>query len=292
MLQGRKTGSVKVWCEPCKELDEFSWLMCTNRTPHEQEKLMLTQIIAGDSLLKLGRRVHEARELWNIPQLCECPLSKEVRNKFANGATPKDVIKAVVKTETNGIKEEPVEDDKGIVNGANPKQDQNSSLSWLAHVALTNEDKKSSSSSEGSDNGFDDSGDEKDGNFSTLRELLIRPSHKSNGSRSSSPAPVKSPNKSGNSLDDVISCVVEDVLPDEERKLMKEMGVELTHYVSRYKWDEKGREPLPVRIMTMTESREMYPDVPHSWLCDGKLLRLTDANHSKNYKIFQVIYFL
>lgn len=249
---------------------------------------MLTQIIAGDSLVKLGRRVHEARELWNIPQYCECPLSKEVRTKFANGAS-KDAIKSIIKGETNGIKQEKIEDDKGIVNGANIKQEnqQNSSLSWLAHVALSNEDKKSTTSSDGS-MGFGDSDDEKDGNFSTLRELLIRPSHKTNGSRASSPAAVNKSNKNSNSLDDVISMVVEDALPDEERKIMKEMGVELKHYVRRYKWDEKGREPVAVRIMTLTESREMYPDVPHSWLCDGKLLRLTDANNAKNYKIFQV----
>ena len=85
LLQGRKNGSVKIWGEAGKDRDDFSWLLCTNRQAHEQEKLMLTQIIAGDSLLLLGRKVHEARALWNIPQCCGCPMSKDSPQKTTNG---------------------------------------------------------------------------------------------------------------------------------------------------------------------------------------------------------------
>lgn len=42
--------------------------------------------------------------------------------------------------------------------------------------------------------------------------------------------------------------------------------------------------------MTLTESKLLYPDVPHAWLCDGKLLHLTDPMHPGNYKPFQVIF--
>jgi hypothetical protein len=67
-----------------KDRDEFSWLLCTNRQSHEQERLMLTQIIAGDALAALGRRMHEARAAWGIPQNCTCftPLEEPPR---ANG---------------------------------------------------------------------------------------------------------------------------------------------------------------------------------------------------------------
>lgn len=39
--------------------------------------------------------------------------------------------------------------------------------------------------------------------------------------------------------------------------------------------------------MTKTESRLLYPHVPHSWLCDGKLLHLHDPQHENNVAIFQ-----
>ena len=50
----------------------------------------------------------------------------------------------------------------------------------------------------------------------------------------------------------------------------------------------KSREMIPARIMTDVESRSKHPDVPHHWLCTGKLLVLEDPNHQGNIKLFQV----
>lgn len=194
-----------------------------------------------------------------------------------------------------------------------------------------------------------DSDEDKDGNYSTLRELLIRPSHKpsGSGSRSASPAnnstsslsgglnncnsasnsanngmnssggnnstssngAVSSANSSVTSatsiatakgskksrldtLDEVISSVIEHSVQKEDHgssvSVEGKAPIELKHFVRRYNWAQKGREPLPIRIMTLTESKILYPDVPHSWLCDGKLLRLNDPNCEGNYRIFQV----
>lgn len=297
--KGRKNGTIKIWGEPGKDRDEFSWLQCTNRQAHEQEKLMLTQIIAGDSLVTLGRRTHEFRELWGIPQHCGCVLSKE--SKSMNGAAYKDIIKGLIKGELNGIKtEKPDEDDKEkdkekkpSVNGVKEVKDEKKSpLSWLADVALSNEDTKAK------DECSSDSDGDKEGNFSTLRELLIRPAHKSNGSRAASPANTISANPNNNgipknskktrmeTLDDVISSVIEDTVHKEDG-INDVKSVELKHFVRRYNWQTKGREPLPIRIMTLTESKILYPNIPHSWLCDGKLLRLMEPNHAGNYRIFQ-----
>ena len=38
---------------------------------------------------------------------------------------------------------------------------------------------------------------------------------------------------------------------------------------------------------TLTETSVLYPDVPHSWLQDGRLLRLHDPKHAGNFRIFQ-----
>ncbi|XP_044259343.1 lysine-specific demethylase 3A [Tribolium madens] len=279
--KSRKNGSIKVWGEPGKDRDEFSWLLCTNRQAHEQEKLMLTQIIAGDSLSQLGKKVHEMRELWNIEQYCACPASKEVVQKPNNVAYKEIVKKILLESKVNGIKKEIKEegDVKVAPNGVVIKDEKTSPLSWLADVALSNEDKKNDDNS---------TSDSDEGSFSTLRELLIRPSHKPNGSRAGSPVSQKN-NKKVNkidTLDEVISSVIEDSVP-KVTEVTSDVKPELKHFLRRYNWQAKGRAPLPIRIMTLTESKMLYPDVPHSWLCDGKLLRLSDSTHKDNYKIFQ-----
>ena len=254
---------------------------------------MLTQIIAGDSLNLLGKLVHEVRDLWNIEQHCGCVLSKEVSQK--TNSSRKELVKSILSNELNGIKKENVKEEtvesKPLVNGGSSVKDEKNSLSWLADVALSNEDKKQ-----------EELTDSDDGSFSTLRELLIRPSHKPNGSRAGSPVSnsSKSNNKknSGNNrvenLDEVISTVVDVTKSDNNvtggngGEIVSELKVELKHFIRRDNYLTKIKGMLPIRIMTLTESKQMYPEVPHNWLCDGKLLRLTDPVNAKNYKIFQV----
>ncbi|XP_015608899.1 lysine-specific demethylase 3B isoform X2 [Cephus cinctus] len=302
--KGRKNGTIKIWGESGKDRDDFSWLLCTNRQAHEPERLMLTQIIAGDSLLRLGQRLHECRSEWGIPQHCACSL--------ASSGSPNDILKNMIKGDSmaglNGNIKQEVKDEKkdNETNGSTENkangEDKNSPLNWLADVALQNQDKNDTGSSSDSD-------EDRDGNYSTLRELLIRPSHKPNGSGSRSNSPT---NNSGNSnsttgnatqnnvaktgkkskmdtLDEVISSVIEHSVKKERESGLDgdEKPRELKHFVRRYKWTQRGREPLPIRIMTLTESTGLYPDVPHSWLCDGKLLRLNDPNNPNNYRIFQ-----
>lgn len=50
------------------------------------------------------------------------------------------------------------------------------------------------------------------------------------------------------------------------------------------------RRFLPPRAMTLTHSTLLAPGVPHEWLCDGKLLRLTNANHPDNRILFQDVW--
>lgn len=69
-------------------------------------------------------------------------------------------------------------------------------------------------------------------------------------------------------------------------------SIELKYFVRRHmikNRTNRHRNNMPsIRIMTLSESKLLYPDVPHSWLCDGRLLRLTDPTHPGNYIIFQV----
>ncbi|XP_030757045.1 probable JmjC domain-containing histone demethylation protein 2C isoform X2 [Sitophilus oryzae] len=279
--KSRKHGSVKSMSEPGKDRDEFMWLLCTNRSSHEQEKLMLTQIIADDCLVKLGHMVHEMRDLWGIEQFCGCPSSKDLKT---NNAETKEAVKMILAEKMNGVKKEVKEELKGTVNGV--KEEKQSNLNWLADVALSKSEEgvKKEPKEEGSSS-------EEEGNFSTLRELLIRPSYKANGSsRAASPVAKgdkKKSSKSETSESDPLANMGLNDSPAVPEKEEPEEKMELKHYIRRYNWQNKGRQQVPIRIMTLTESKILYPTVPHSWLCDGKLLRLSDPTCADNYKIFQ-----
>ena len=41
-------------------------------------------------------------------------------------------------------------------------------------------------------------------------------------------------------------------------------------------------------VMTRDICDTLHPDVPHEWMCDGRLLLLTDPANQKNYDLFKV----
>ncbi|XP_047477004.1 lysine-specific demethylase 3A-like isoform X4 [Penaeus chinensis] len=293
--KGRKNGTVKVWDEGGKDRDEYSWLLCASRLPHEQDKLMLTQIISGNALLELGGKVHEVRDKWNIPQYCECPEAKKYKEQASQDDKKK--LNGVNKDLLKNIKKDPSKSE--LVNGTvkqektekmNGKDEEmsNSPLNFFADVALSSDKRDSESSDSDSDSDSDD----KEGNFSTLRELLIRPNARPNGgTKDENTPPTKSSKETSkkkpklDTVDEVISCVIDNTSDKEDTKDNDPMV--LKHFVRKYNYTPRGREPLPIRIMTKTESSTLYPGVAHSWLCDGKLLRLQDPLAPSNTLIFQ-----
>lgn len=79
-------------------------------------------------------------------------------------------------------------------------------------------------------------------------------------------------------LDNIIQSVVEKSCTDGGAPF------KFLHYTPRLGgW----KRELPIMIHSLTETSVLYPDVPHSWLCDGRLLRLHDAHHKGNLQIFQ-----
>ena len=63
--------------EKGEERDPHGWLLCTSRLGHDPDKLMPTQIIAGNALECMGHLVHSFRKLWGIEQFCNCPEAAE-----------------------------------------------------------------------------------------------------------------------------------------------------------------------------------------------------------------------
>lgn len=279
--QSRKQGNVKMWNEPSKERDDFSWLLCTNRSAHDQERLMLTQIIAGKSLDVLGKQAHELRALWDIPQYCGCLMSKEPPPKATKGVC-KEYIDKLLKNEMNktSLSSTTTEISKNnsikIENDSGDAENQNS-LTWLADVALKQE--PGLNGFEGEDKTTDKEIEDDDGH-SALRDLLTRPSNKKDGTA------IKKPPKKAKleSFHTSIKNVIGQYKKGEEEVDITNKSVELKHFIGK---NRKKRSYFPTRIMTHAESSIAYPNVPHQWLCDGKLLRLLDPAHPDNFKIFQ-----
>ncbi|XP_065339068.1 probable JmjC domain-containing histone demethylation protein 2C isoform X3 [Cloeon dipterum] len=285
--KNRKNGKCKRWEDPAnKDRDEFLWLLCTNKQGHELERLMLTQIIVKDALTALGRKMHDIRSHFGIRQQCSCPMNKDVK---ANGICKE----TQAKTDLNNGTEKSNGASDPLPNGGD-KEAENSPLSVLADVALSSDKKEEAKSpspkstlparSSDWDSSDSDSDNEKEEtNFSTLRELLIRrPSGKTSGSESPTQA------EEGAKSDD--QSATEQTTPAEEEQLLQQDGPKQKLLLKNFKRSKEYRVTntrLPWRVMTMAKSKMLYPNVPHQWQCDGRLLVLTDPNHSDNMKIFQ-----
>ncbi|XP_037875429.1 probable JmjC domain-containing histone demethylation protein 2C isoform X2 [Bombyx mori] len=253
------------------ERDSFGWLTCTMGGPHPARRLLLTQIAAGGALGAAATRVHTLRSVFGLPA-CSCghaPAPSPQRRQQA-----KNLLQIAL---NKNVKKEDVKEESTPTNGSSPVKSENvktgsSIVSWLSDLPIKSEskDEKSDSSTSDSDEG---------GNYSTLRELLIRPAPEGGEVQ---PKKKQKKNKS-DALEDVISSIVDEKKDEDE----DEKPFVLSNVVKRYDRSGRSREELPVRIMTLTESKLLYPDVPHAWLCDGKLLHLTDAVHAGNYKPFQ-----
>ena len=132
----------------------------------------------------------------------------------------------------------------------------------------------------GGNNPVEADGDKKtSASCSTLRELLTKTANVKNEKSKKS-----SKSKSGTStLDDIIQSVVEKQLPKDGDS----QPIKLMHYVPRFGYSGMIARDAPILVHNLTETSVLYPDVPHSWLCDGRLLRLHDPKHRGNFKIFQ-----
>lgn len=276
-MQSRKQNRTKCWIEPSKERDDYSWLLCTNRQGHEQERLMLTQIIAGSSLDQLGKQAHELRALWDISQHCGCLMSKDPPPKAMKGIC-KEYITKLLKNEQTKSKIE-IRNNVIIKSEMDDiENSQNSPLTWLADVAL--KQSPNLNGFEADDNSNDKDLEDDDGH-SALRDLLTRPASKKEGGVKKPPIKVQLDSLDTNTLG---KSVFDNLRKVEEENDVGSKSVELKHFVGK---NRKKRSYVAPRIMTLVESKLAYPKLPHQWLCDGKLLRLQDPSHADNFKIFQ-----
>ncbi|KAI8480842.1 Lysine-specific demethylase 3B [Branchiostoma belcheri] len=122
----------------------------------------------------------------------------------------------------------------------------------------------------------------------TLRELLTQKAESCDlGKKANAFVPVGGQKRSRlitSTLDEIISTVVEQSIP-------------MVHSPAVRKGTSMHQTPVydavipsvdePVPRHTLTETSVWFPDVPHSWLCEGRLLRLHDPKNPNNLKLFQ-----
>ena len=63
--------------------------------------------------------------------------------------------------------------------------------------------------------------------------------------------------------------------------------VSVIKYYGRSKLSKYHRQLLPIRSFILSESQRLYPNLPHTWLCAGRLLKLLDPAHPGNVGLFQ-----
>ncbi|GIY48335.1 lysine-specific demethylase 3A [Caerostris extrusa] len=85
--------------EQPKDRDEFKWLLCTMRQPHEQDSLILTQIIPGDVLVIMNDLVHKVRDKLKIISYCRCsPQNVSSPDNIISTGLNKQLLSFVSKT--------------------------------------------------------------------------------------------------------------------------------------------------------------------------------------------------
>lgn len=141
----RKEGSVKVWCidEDNKERDKFSWLLCNSKFPHEQDKLMLTQIVAADALSRLGHLVHEIRKKWSIPMYCDCKEASKLSESDSTSENCSESKNAQSMKEESNSNEASKFQPKSSKSINKDSDLSNSPLDFFAQVALSKDKRES-----------------------------------------------------------------------------------------------------------------------------------------------------
>lgn len=301
--KARKHGELKVWNNEWTnngDRDEYQWLFCANRSVHNQALLMLTQIIAGDSLQILARRIHNFRALWEIPQNCDCPMSREESSKALNDIRKELVQSILSESKLNQYDKMDFGSSDSETNVNNENLISNKSLKISTDISIkvecesqTSDSKISSKnndeneSSELTELKFEDDSSEEGDCHSTLRDFLIASTTKSPLLNSPLNADERTVGVVGfepsvkKSHKQIFAEMMADTLETTTKKREEnEDAIEISNQPRRNRY-------LPIRVMTTALSEKLYPNVKHMWLCDGKLLQLLDPTDSNNLKIFQ-----
>ena len=227
---------------------------------------------------------------------CNCPCG---RNKIEQALNPRNglaghLVNAMGKDKAllNGLDDHQPGDEKGMKNKlmsslTDVNGDSMSPLSILAEAAVMDRQESGSPPAKRSKNNKADKEKKEDkdkSTCSTLRDLLTRSGGRAGGNTGTETSKKSSSSKA--TFDNILQKVAEKTNNPMTSPIKRVMHFE--HYVPRRGLHTimLGRDgPIPQH--TLTETSLLFPDVQHSWLDNGRLLRLLDPDTSNNLSLFQ-----
>eukprot|EP00057_Strongylocentrotus_purpuratus_P019513 XP_011673987.1 PREDICTED: probable JmjC domain-containing histone demethylation protein 2C isoform X1 [Strongylocentrotus purpuratus] len=290
------------------------WLKCIKDQVHQPDSLMLTQMIPGNALWDVGDLMHQVCAKWRIQSACPClgdtkptvngmsPTSSQVSREWKRDDLLSSTALSghIANARTNRMPKL-----TSLPVSASP-------LDFLADIATSQDGKRNfegkrpdTLNSKSADKACSVDVDAKGEPCSTLRDLLTKTAGKlvkpspNDGNLLTPFLPKadgiskKTSRTMTSTFEDIIATVVEQNIsaPGKDRNAAK------TPRLSTSSVSDTTTSPCNIRLEkkvknlanrnTLVESSVMYPDVPHSWLCDGRLLRLHDPSHAGNLRIFQ-----
>ena len=296
-----------------KDTDRFGWLHCNSKLPHDQEKLILTQIIAKTALWDVCARLHAIKARKGNPCTCNndqivnllvnrSKTTKEVNidNKQHTKVGSLDSKVSIVKQEPqqtpDNLKSETSHANDSIVKKEPPlKQETKVTPDSGSDASCSSQEaKKNSDLLTAKDIIKTDEEEEEDvtaKNFSALRELLsksVPEEVKTTEPLSCEPKSLAltTTGKKGRG-----SVKKPPVLSTQLNGVIKNCDDQFEstslQYFSRRITPIFVSKNLPPRVCTLEETSKQFCDIPHDWFCNGRLLLLKDTGVEKNLKLFE-----
>jgi len=336
-----------------KDRDRFDWLLCNNKQPHVQEKLILTQIIAKTALWDVCAKLHDVKR--KLGRACTCENESFVRilstqRSVDRAETSSEERKEKSFKDNNHHNNMNGDDNKGspgenklpppsslhnqeneenkhlptmeqLPRGGAVKEEQEPSLLpssdsalWdslpsscdtsslpLSQASIKKEEKETGEEKAQQLQQGKKEDDEEDltvRNYLAVRDLLSKTavefaSHVKKGEETqkemtTSTAPGKASLTTGKKgrqtiarKPAVLSTQLNGVLKTSDADLSS-----LTHF-HRKITPIFASKNLPPRVCNLSETSKQFPDIPHDWFCDGRLLVLKDTGVEKNLQLFE-----
>ncbi|XP_039607731.1 lysine-specific demethylase 3A-like isoform X2 [Polypterus senegalus] len=275
-----------------KRADVFSWMKCMKGQQHEAENLMPTQIIPGTALYDVGDIVHSVRGRWGIKANCPCasrhklsqkptvkeekqmnlpvtPVSSSLATRLHN---PTDAL--TLPSTSSAFTDASAAFKSTALQNLNP-------FSWINDIAnqnLNKENKEKALQLPAVPNEL-----RKNSLLSAFTTPLIKSSSTLQTFNSSILTPVT--NNSG-SLRSLLNGEKTNSGSKSTPKVLDDIFASIVQskaITEANKKKELTEAPKPIILNPIVVSAE----VPHIWLCDGRLLCLQDPIHKNNWNIFR-----
>lgn len=256
--------------------DSCGWIYCTKNEEHSHEKLILTQIIAGDSLEKVWNLMHEARKKLNLGECVNCNPAPDQESEL-----------------DDKIKSEFTDGDKQLLEAKSIESDlptqaceEEASHSTLKGLLLA------------SHNGITTSEDKDAPPQQVPSNTVIKQEFPNNFDEQKSKSISATPLNGGELFNESSS----DEDSQEEAKLSQQVTAAIEGCISSLP-NGFTNSPSPLREDTSELTKELVDPVreksverndasasgvdTHSWLCEGNLLILEYAKHKMNIQLFR-----